>query len=168
MDVGDSEAGSVFIVLREATASADPREGAFNDPTLGQDLEAHRLIGSLDDLDLPRTQCSDGSSCGRSLIAAIGEDTFDEREQAAHGLKHQQAAVAILDAGRMNHNFQQEAERVDQDMSLLAFDLLSRVVTRRCDRRPPFSAPLTLWLSMIAAEGLASLPACSRAATKSV
>ena len=88
MDVGNSEAGSVFVILCETAASADPPEGALDDPTLGQDFEAHRLIGSLDDLDLPRPKCPHGSSGGRSLIAAIGEDPFDEREQATHGLKH--------------------------------------------------------------------------------
>jgi hypothetical protein len=36
-------------------------------------------------------------------------------------------------------------------MALLAFDLLSSVIARRVDRDPPFSALLTLWLSMIAA-----------------
>src|SRR3712207_7809299 len=54
------------------------------------------------------------------------------------------------------------SERVDQDVPLLALDLLARVVARRVDARAPFSAPFTLWLSTIAAVGLASLPACSR------
>jgi len=37
---------------------------------------------------------------------------------------------------------------------LLALDLLAAVVARRVDARRPFSALLTLWLSMIAAVGL--------------
>jgi hypothetical protein len=67
----------------------------------------------------------------------------------------------------MNHDVQREAQRVDQDMSLLSFDFLARVIARRVDPRPPFSAPLTLWLSMIAAVGLAALSACARVARKS-
>ena len=39
------------------------------------------------------------------------------------------------------------------------------IIAVRVDRRPPFSAPFTLWLSMIAAVGLASRPACSRHCT---
>jgi len=50
----------------------------------------------------------------------------------------------------------QQALRIDENVALLALDLFSRIVTRRIDRRPPFSALLTLWLSMIAAVGLAS------------
>jgi hypothetical protein len=59
----------------------------------------------------------------------------------------------------------QQALGVDQDVALLAFDLLACIVARRVDAGPPFSAPFTLWLSMIAAVGLASRPACSRHST---
>jgi hypothetical protein len=45
---------------------------------------------------------------------------------------------------------------------LLALDLLARIVPVRINARPPFSALLTLWLSMMAAVGLASRCACSR------
>jgi hypothetical protein len=41
-------------------------------------------------------------------------------------------------------------------MAFLTFDLLARIVAMQINRIPPFSAPLTLWLSMIAAVGLAS------------
>ena len=56
----------------------------------------------------------------------------------------------------------QQALRVDENMPLLALDLLSRVVTRRINRGPPFSALFTLWLSITAAVGLASFATASR------
>jgi hypothetical protein len=56
----------------------------------------------------------------------------------------------------------QKALRIDEDVALLALDLLAGVVARRVDRRPPFSALFTLWLSIIAAVGLASREAASR------
>jgi hypothetical protein len=40
-------------------------------------------------------------------------------------------------------------------VALLAIDLLGRVIADRIDVPPPFSALLTLWLSTIAAVGLA-------------
>ena len=79
----------------------------------------------------------------------------------------QHAAVTILHIGRMYDRLHQQALRVDQNVSLLAFDLLARIVARRVAVEPPFSALLTLWLSMIAAVGLASRPACSRHCTYS-
>ena len=57
----------------------------------------------------------------------------------------------------MNDRVQQQALGVYQDVALLALDLLARVIAMRVDRGPPFSAALTLWLSMIAALGLALL-----------
>ena len=65
----------------------------------------------------------------------------------------------------MNDGVQQQAERVYQNMALLALDLLARIIAMRVDARPPFSALFTLWLSMIAAVGLASRSAYSRHAT---
>ena len=169
MDVGDGETCPVFVVLGEAAAATEPCEGTFDDPSLGQNLETDRMIGALDDFSLPGAKDSHCGGRGFSLIAAVGEDPLDEGEQPPHGLEDEQTTVAILDVGRMNHDVQREAQRVDQDMSLLsfdflAFDFLPRVIARRVDPRPPFSAPLTLWLSMIAAVGLS---ACSRVARKS-
>jgi hypothetical protein len=58
----------------------------------------------------------------------------------------------------------QQALRIDEDVALLALDPLAGIETMRV-RDPPFSALLTLWLSMIAAVGEASRPACSRQST---
>jgi hypothetical protein len=50
----------------------------------------------------------------------------------------------------MDDGVQQQALGVDQQMPLLALDFLARVIAMAVDRGPPFSALLTLWLSMIA------------------
>jgi hypothetical protein len=55
-----------------------------------------------------------------------------------------------------------QAEGVDEQMALLAFDLLARVIARRVDARPPFSALFTLWLSITPALGLAARLSRSR------
>jgi hypothetical protein len=56
----------------------------------------------------------------------------------------------------------QQALRIDEDVALFAFDFLARIVSASVDATPPFSALFTLWLSMMAAVGLASRPAFSR------
>ena len=98
----------------------------------------------------------------RTLVAAVGVELEQEGIQSEQRAHQQHAAVAILDVGGVDDRLHQQALRVDQDVPLLAFDLLARVIARRIDRAPPFSALLTLWLSMIAAVGLASRPASSR------
>jgi hypothetical protein len=64
----------------------------------------------------------------------------------------------------MNDHVQEEAKGIDEDVALAPFDLLARVVARGVERGP-FTAPLALCASMMATLGLASRPACSRAAT---
>ena len=81
-------------------------------------------------------------------------------------IEDQSRAVAILQIGWMNDDVQQEAEGVDQDVPLLAArDLLAGIEAPRVKRAAPFCAALALWLSMIAALGLASRPSRSRTAT---
>ena len=85
--------------------------------------------------------------------------------QAEQGGHEQDATIAVLNVRGMDEGVEQQALGVDQDMTLLAPDLLAAIIARRVNAAPPFSALLTLWLSMIAALGLGSRPANSRHAT---
>jgi hypothetical protein len=79
-----------------------------------------------------------------------------------HGGQEHQSAVAILNIGGCNQSVQQQAQRIDKDMALLAFDQLARIKAVGINAGPPYSALFTLWLSMMQAVGLASRSACSR------
>jgi hypothetical protein len=61
----------------------------------------------------------------------------------------------------MDEDAKQEAGGVDGNVAFAPPHLLGRVVAPW----PPFSVVLTLWVSMIAAVGLASRPSCSRSIT---
>lgn len=155
-----------FPVLRQASAAVKPSNRSFDDPALGKDDEALGRIGSLDDLDLQAA--ADATQAGLKiwpLIGPIGIEFAQKRMQAKQGRHDPDAPVTILDVARMHDGVQQQTLCVYKDMALLAFDLLTGVIARRVNRRPPFSALLTLWLSMMAAVGLASRPAFSRHAT---
>ena len=138
-DEGGDGSGVALEVAREAAIAADPGEGALDDPSLGQDDEAVQIV-ALDDLEL--------SSCRSwrrllaifgSLIAGIGEDAFDEGEQAARApIETSRGAIAILDIGGMDDDVQQEAERIDEDMALATRDLLARIEALRVERGAPF------------------------------
>src|SRR4051812_4868594 len=67
-------------------------------------------------------------------------------------------AVGVLDIGGVDDDAQQQAQAIDRDLALAPFDLLGGIVAAR----PPFSVVLTLWVSMIAAVGLACRPSLSR------
>ena len=78
------------------------------------------------------------------MIASVGEELFQERIHPEQGRKQQGAAVAILDIGRMNDGVEQQTQRVYENVALLAFDLLARIIAMRIDAGPPFSALFTL------------------------
>jgi len=65
----------------------------------------------------------------------------------------------------MHDDREQQADGVGQQVALTANHFLAGVVAGRVECRSLFSAPLAVWLSMIAVVGLASHPACSRTAT---
>ena len=119
-------------------------------------------FGAFDDFDNPVAGLGRGSSGTWTLIAGIGEDSNNggiKRPRAC--IEHKCCTVAILDAGRMHGGAQQQTQRVYENVAFLALDLLSGIVAMRIDAHPPFSALFTLWLSMIAALGLASRSSCS-------
>jgi hypothetical protein len=81
----------------------------------------------------------------RFLVAATGEKPVEERMEAEQGRQQQRAAIKIPNVGGTHQRARQQAQPVDDDMTLFAIDLLSSVYRLdRCD--PPFLVPLTLCL----------------------
>ncbi len=132
------------------------------DPASWDDLETLGLGGTLDHLD-PPGGIGHGPAQLRAAVGAVGEDRLQEGKQPAGvAIQDQKGAVAVLYVGRVDDDGEDQAEGIDQEMALLARDLLARVIARRVDARPPFSALFTLWLSITPALGLASRPSRSR------
>ena len=103
------------------------------------------MIGTLDDFSFQMREHSCQSLVEFwSLIAAVGEELFQERKHPEQGRHDENAAIAILNIGRMDNGMKQQAQRVYENMSLLTLDLLARIVAVRIDAGPPFSALFTL------------------------
>ena len=140
---------------------ARPGDGAFDDPALGQHHEFARVTAPHD-LDV---HLSAGTGQAllelRPLLARVGVELQQEGIQPQQRRHHQNLAIAILDIGGMHDRVHQQALPVDQDVPLLPLDLFATIEAWRIDAAPPFSGLLTLWLSMMAAVGLASRSACS-------
>ena len=166
MDERQRPAVQSLPVPGQPAAAVQPGDGALDDPALGQEHEALRGIRALDDLhlDLARDPGQPGLEL-RACVAAVGIQLERERLRPEQGRHQQHAAVPVLDVSCMDDGVHQQALRVHEDVALLAPDLLARVVAVGIDAGPPFSAPFTLWLSTMAAVGLASRPACSRHCT---
>src|SRR4051794_21924941 len=128
-----------------------------------RDDEALGVLAPLDDVDRQARHRFGGTGMeDRSRIGGIGEPLAQEGELPEQGAQQQHAAIAVLNVGRGDQRVQHQAEGVDQKVALLAVDQLAAIEARRVDAGAPFSALLTLWLSITQAGGLISRSACSR------
>jgi len=124
------------------------------------------VIGTFDDFGFEtRQDFGKRIRKKRPLIGAVGKQRVEECKPTFHRGQQRDAAIAILNAGGMNDGMKQQAQRIYENMALLALDLFARIIAMRIDAGPPFSALFTLWLSMMAAVGLASRSAFSRHST---
>ena len=72
------------------------------------------------------------------------DDALDERE-APSGLAEQSlGAVAVLYAGGVDVNGQQQANCIRQNVALAAKHLLASVIAGRVERSPPLTAPFAV------------------------
>lgn len=144
MQEGEAVLVEALPVLGQAAAAVEPADGALDDPSLGQHDELVQL-GSLDDLDV---DVPAGSSQPlleyRPLVAAVGVELQQEREQPEQRAHQQYTAVTVLHVCRMDDGVQQETLGIYEKVALLSLDLLAGIIARRVDREPPFSALLTL------------------------
>jgi hypothetical protein len=137
-DEGGDSARVSLEIAGQAAIATDPGQRSFDDPALGQDNKFVQFV-ALDDLDRPMAGAGSGSRDAGSLVAGIGEDALDKREEAAGSpIENQPRPIAILNVGRMNDDVQQKAERIDKDVALAPDDLLARIKPLRVKRGAPF------------------------------
>lgn len=163
MNEPSRDAVQTLPVLGQSPAPIEPGEGPFHHPSFGWNHKTLRCVRLFDDLHIYlRHDALHRPAELRTLAAAVGVELPQERISAEQRRHEHRAAVAVLDIGRMDYGMQDQSLGIDQDMALLAFGFLTRVVAVRVRRAPRFSALLTLWLSITDAVGLASRPSISR------
>jgi hypothetical protein len=107
--------------------------------------ESFDAVGSFDDFGFEIGQdFSEPVGKNWTLICAVGKQLLKEWKLAEQRGEQQQSAIAILNVGGMDDGVEQQTERIDENMSLLAFDQLAGIEAMRIDAGPPFSALLTL------------------------
>lgn len=153
-----------LVVASKSPVSADPGERPFHNPTL---REYHKAVAvaAAHNLERPRARPGHGGFHLAALVARIPDDALDEGKGSSCLPQQGLSPVSILHAGGVDGDGQEQPERVGQDVTLATGDLLARIIAGRVERGPPLTAPLVVWLSMMAVVGLASRPAVSRAST---
>ena len=155
--------GQGFIVLAQPATTSQPRQCSLNHPPAWQHLKLMAGPGTLDDLQDPARH---GHHPVHQLaaVASVSPDESKAWESSYQFIDDQPRTISVLDIGRMHHHRQQQAHGIYDDVSLSTVDLLTSIIATR----PPFSVVFTLWLSMIAALGVGSLPSASRTQGRSV
>ncbi len=103
------------------------------------------MIGSFDDFGFETGQnLGERIVKNRPLIGAVGKQLLKEWKLTEQRRQQCDAAIAILNAGGMNDGVQQQTQRIDENMPLLALDQFARIEPVGIDAGPPFSALLTL------------------------
>jgi hypothetical protein len=122
-------------------------------------------VAAAHNLERPRARPGHDGFHLAALIARIPDDALDKGEGSSCLPQQGLSPVAILHAGGVDGDRQEEPKGVGQDVALAAGDLLARIIAGRIERGPPLRAPLVVWLSRMAVVGLASRPAVSRTST---
>ena len=150
-----------LIVFGKSSVLPKPGKRSFNNPSLGENNKLVR-IRSFDDFDNPAVP--DHRPLHKlPRITAIGPDHFKAPPSRTQLLDQQLAAITVLDVGRVNDQREDQAERVNDDMTLAALGFLARIVPSVA----PFSAVLTDWLSMMPALGVGLRPSSIRTRRRS-
>ncbi len=153
----------IFPVLCQPATATEPTDGALDNSAFGQNDEALDSIGTTDDFsDQVRHDVRQAVMEHRPHVGAVSKQLFEEWELSEQCGQEHQATVAILNIGWRHQRMQQQAQCIDENVALLAFDQLAGIEPMCIDAGPPFSALFTLWLSTMQAVGLASASSCSR------
>jgi hypothetical protein len=98
--------GAAFVVAGAASASADPGEGAFDDPAAGQDVEAVASAGvrggAWDDLEGDVEDVRGGRDETFDVVALVGPDVADST--VGGGAEQGGGGVLVGDVGGSHHD----------------------------------------------------------------
>src|SRR4051812_20847618 len=156
-DHGFGDLGQLFIVFGQAPPAAEPTERSLDHPSPRLHDEAAAARDAADD-DQRQAEQEAGEQGRKAVVDAVGEHSTKPGVERLHALEQVPEAIGILNVGRLHDHAQQPSLRVHRDMAPAPLQPLGGIPAARS----PFSVVLTLWVSTMAAVGLASRPSPSR------
>lgn len=131
MNHGLGHVYALLVVAHQASPSREPTEGAFDDPTTRQHLEARLFVDAADDLD---DELVEGGLIHelRAVVRAVGEQMLEPRPAFAHRVQDHLCPGAIRYVGGREVEQQQPTVGVYGDMALPFHGLLARVEAALC------------------------------------
>ncbi len=118
----------MFVVLAEATITAKPGEGSLDNPPSREYLKVLKRRVAFDNLQ-DSVQRLMNPINQLTAVAAVGPNPFQSRATGFRKLvEYQASAITVLNVGRMDDNFEQVADGVDQDVAFASADLLAGII----------------------------------------
>src|SRR5215212_1467240 len=118
---------SSLVVLTQPAVAIEPAEGAFDDPTLGQDLKTALLLGPTYDIQHEGKELMHPFHQHHG-IALIGPYPFEAWQAAIAGIEQLYRAFTISHTCARHNHHDQQAQRIYQDMPFAAFDLFASII----------------------------------------
>ena len=130
-----------FVIFAQAPVAMKPSKRALHDPALWNHDEPLDAVAAFGDLQADRAWRPQGPNPvhQRPRIGSIRPDAPEPPILVAEEVEELFRPIAILDAGSRHHHRQDQPKRIDEEMSLAAFNLFAGVVPAE----PPFSVVLT-------------------------
>lgn len=140
--------------------ASQPGKGALHHPPPGQNLEMMQLA-TLDNLQDPTAKLLSPRN-ELASVSCVSPDQLQAPKAVFRLLEHHPGPIPALDVSGMHHHGHHQPHCVHHKMALAPAHFLGCIVAAW----PPFSVALTLWLSIIAALGVAWRPLCFRTCSR--
>lgn len=152
--------GQRLIVFAQPSVFAQPAKGTLHYPAFRQNLKIMK-VATFNNLNDPIELLLRPFN-KETTITTISPDNSQTHTTAAKPAQNQLAARMVLNVRSMNNQSNDQAKRINQNMSFSPGNPFSGVITAF----PPFSAVFTLWLSIIPALGVGLRPAWRRTCSR--
>ena len=128
-----------FAVFTQPPRAIEPAERALDDPAPLHDLKPSGMPGVFHDDEGPlehRRDPCDELAC----VSPLRPDALQSRETSDQGCQDRFGPIAVLDAGRMHHDDEEQPQDIDDDVALAPAYTLAAVIAPD----PPLSVVFTV------------------------
>src|SRR6266853_4661653 len=92
----------VVEILGKTVVAIEPDKGSFDHPSAGEDVEAGRMVGTLEDFDGPLTKFGKGVAKGLTGEGPVGEHMGNQGKRSWIGFRLPTPPITILHVGSMD------------------------------------------------------------------
>jgi len=116
-----------LVILAQSAIAIQPAKRPLNDPALRLDFESLLVRESAHDLQCPATDIAQPLRQGLAAVAGSGKQRYQPGKAATQATSQEPGPRPVVHIGRRHCHDQQQAEPIDSEVALAAFDPLAGV-----------------------------------------